>query len=136
MTSKKPKSEFSQTKSPKAGASNSRLAKPAAPPPNGTNPAEVSSGHLVRLHDLNGVVVFYLPKEMKSILGAQLLSQQRNDLRGHAITLIARNDSDVIYVDMPILVEELPSGVDALANAGKSSGSAAVRRSERGNRDA
>lgn len=136
MTSKKPKPKFSATKSPKAGALNSRPATPAALPPPGTNPAEVSAGQLVRLHDLNGVVVFYLPREMKSILGAKLLSQQRKDLRGYAITLIARTDSDVIYVDMPILVEELPSGVDALANPGKPTESALARRAERGNRDA
>ena len=136
MTSKKPKPKFSATKSPKAGASNSRPAKPAALPPPGTNPAEASSGQLVRLHDLNGVVVFYLPREMKSILDAQLLSQQLTDLRRTQITLIARSANDVINVDMPILIKYLPVGVDSVANAGKSSGSAAVRRSERGNGDA
>lgn len=136
MTSKKPKPKFSPTKSPKVGASNARPAKPAALPPPGTNPAEVSAGQLVRLHDLNGVVIFYLPREMRSILGAQLLSQQLTDLRRTQITLIVRSANDVIYVDMPILIKDLPSGVDALANPGKPPGSAVTRGAERGNRDA
>jgi hypothetical protein len=136
MTSKKPKPKSSVNKASKIGSSKFSLGKPAALPPPKTDPAEVSAGQLVRLHDLNGVVVFYLPAEMRRILGEPLLSQQVNDLRRYAITLIARTASDVVYVDMPILVEDLPGGVDALANPGKPSGSALARRAERGNRDA
>ena len=136
MTSKKPKPKSPTTKSSKAGSSKLRRAKSSALPSPGTNPAEVSAGQLVRLHDLNGVAVFYLPREMKSILGAQLLSQQLTDLRRTQITLIARTASDVIYVDFPILIKDLPADVDALANAGKPSGPATVRGSDRGNRNA
>jgi hypothetical protein len=136
MTSKKPKPRSSAIKSPKGGSSKLRPAKSAPLPPPGSDPAEATSGQLVRLHDLNGVVVFYLPGEMRRILGAQMLSQQLNDLRRHAITLIARTASDVIYVDLPILVKDLPADVDALANAGEPSGPAAVRRSKGGSTNA
>lgn len=100
------------------------------------DPAEATSGQLVRLHDLNGVVVFYLPREMRRILGTQLLSQHCIDLRGTQITWIVRTASDVIYVEMPILIKDLPVGVDAPADAAKASGSPSIRPSKRGNRDA
>ena len=136
MTSKKPEPKSSTTKSSKAGSSKLRPAKSAALPSPGSDPAESTSGQLVRLHDLNGVVVFYLPREMKSILGAQLLSQQLTDLRRTQITWIVRTASDVIYVDMPTLVKDLPADVDAVANAAKASGSALIRPSKRGDRNA
>lgn len=136
MTSKKPKSKSPEIKSPKRGSSKSRPAKSAALPSPGSDPAEATSGQLVRLHDLNRVIVFYLPAEMRRILGAQMLLQQLNDLRRHEITLIVRTTSDVIYVELPILVKDLPADVDALANAGKASGSALIRPSKRGDRNA
>ena len=113
-----------------------RPAKPKALPAPDSDPVEATSGQLVRLHDLNGVVVFYLPREMRRILGAQLLSQQLNELRRTQITLIVRTANDVIYVDLPILVKDLPADVNAVANAGTASGSALIRRSKRGDRDA
>lgn len=136
MTSKKPKSKSPPIKSQKGGYSKSRPAKSEALPAPGSDPAEATSGQLVRLHDLNGVVVFYLPREMRRILGAQLLSQQLNELRRTQITLIVRTANDVIYVDLPILVKDLPADVNAVANAGTASGSALIRRSKRGDRDA
>ena len=136
MTSKKPKSKSLSVSSQKGGYSKSRPAKSEALPAPDSDRAEATSGQLVRLHDLNGVVVFYLPREMRRILGAQLLSQQCTDLRRTQITWIVRTASDVIYVDMPILVKDLPIGVDSVANAGESSGSTADRRSKRGDRDA
>ena len=136
MTSKKPKSKSPSIKSQKGGYSKSRPAKSETLPTPDSDPAEATSGQLVRLHDLNGVVVFYLPREMRRILGAQLLSQQCNDLRRTQITWIVRTASDVIYVDMPILVKDLPADVNAVANAGTASGSALIRRSKRGDRDA
>ena len=136
MKSKKLKPKSPTIKSSKAGYSKTRPAKSAALPPPGSEPAESTSGQLVRLHDLNGVVVFYLPREMRRILGAQLLSQQCTDLRRTQITWIVRTASDVIYVDMPILVKDLPADVNAVANAGTASGSALIRRSKRGDRDA
>ena len=136
MTSKKLKPKSPTIKSSKAGYSKTCPAKSAALPPPGSDPAKAASGQLVRLHDINGVVVFYIPREMRRILGAQLLSQQCTDLRRTQITWIVRTASDVIYVDMPILVKDLPIGVDSVANAGESSGSTADRRSKRGDRDA
>ena len=136
MTSKKPNPKSSATKSSKAGSSKLRRAKSSALPPPDTDPAKATLRQLVRLHDRNGVLVFYLPREMKSILGAQLLSQQLTDLRRTQITRIVRTASDVIYVEMPILVKDLPVGVDAPADAAKASGSASIRPSKRGNRDA
>jgi hypothetical protein len=148
MTSKQPKSTSPAIQSSKAKASKSRPSQSAALPPPASELAEATSGQLVRLHDLNGVVVFYLPKDMQHILGAQQFLQQCTDLRRIKITLIVRTASDVIYVDLPVVVMDLPADLDAVANAaasasasagasaGATSGSALARPSKRGKRNA
>ena len=123
MTSKKPKP-------------NAASAKSATTPPPASGPAESTPGELVRLHDLSGVAVFYLPAQLREILGAQLLSQQLDDLRRTQITLIVRTPGEVIYVDLPLLIQTLPAERAAVIDAAKAPESDTARRSGRGNKHA
>lgn len=123
MTSKKPKPIAASAKS-------------ATTPPPASDPAQSTAGELVRLHDLSGVAVFYLPAQLREILGAQLLSQQLDDLRRTEITLIVRTPGEVIYVDLPLLIQTLPAESAAAIDAAKAPESHAARRSGRGNKHA
>lgn len=123
MTSKKPKPIPVSTKS-------------ATTPPPASGPAKSTAAELVRLHDLSGVAVFYLPAQLREILGAQLLSQQLDDLRRTEITLIVRTPGEVIYVDLPLLIQTLPAERAAVIDAAKAPESDTARRSGRGNKHA
>ena len=121
------------SKNPKPNAAS---AKSATTPPLASDPANSTAGELVRLHDLSGVAVFYLPAQLREILGAQLLSKQLDDLRRTEITLIVRTPSEVIYVDLPLLIQTLPAERAAVIDAAQAPESDTARRSGRGNKHA
>ena len=140
MTSKKPKPKLPPSKVTKAATAappkSGRTARSAALPPLASDPAESTAGQLVRLHDLTGVALFYLPAQLREILGAQLLAQQLEDLRRTQLTLIVRTAGEVIYVDLPLVFTTLSADVAAAIDAAKASEAAAARRSDQANRDA
>ena len=98
-------------KAPQSAKSATTGSTPKPPKPSAATPG----GDLVRLHDLIGVAVFYLPPQLRRIVGDALHQQNLEDLSATEITLVVRTASDVIYVDLPVLIREMPTSksVDA-----------------------
>ena len=96
-------------KSPKSAKSATSGSTPKPPKPSTATP----DGSLVRLHDLIGVAVFYLPPQLRRIVGDALHQQNLEDLSATEITLVVRTASDVIYVDLPVLIREMPTSKSA-----------------------
>lgn len=67
----------------------------------GVTPA-ASPGNLVRLHDLQGLVVISLPEGLREILGDEAFKRRLEELNQHQFVLIVREPHDVVYIRMPI----------------------------------
>ena len=96
-------------KAPQSAKAATSGSTPKPPKPSAATPG----GDLVRLHDLIGVAVFYLPPQLRRIVGDALHQQNLEDLSATEITLVVRTASDVIYVDLPVLIREMPTSKSA-----------------------
>ena len=58
--------------------------------------------HLVRLHDLSGLVVISLPEALRDILGEEAFKRRLDEINRHEFLVIVREPGDVVYINMPI----------------------------------
>jgi hypothetical protein len=114
MTAKKTK-VTSSVKPAKARASGSSPKK-ATTPDSARGTPSPAPDHLVRLHDLGGVTLMYLPGKLRLVVGEAAYQRCRDELMRMEITLILRTDSDIVYVDLPLVIKDLPPDYAALAD--------------------
>ena len=94
--------------------------------------------HLVRLHDLSGLVVISLPEALRDIIGEEAFKRRLDELNRHEFRLIVRESGDVVYINMPIYVMSgRAHGLGPLSSAnpldtdGKSKGKGSARSREK-----
>ena len=68
---------------------------------------EASEPQLVHLHDLSGLAVLHIPRQLREILGEELYQQFIQDVEQLTATLIHRDIKNVVYIHMPVLVREI-----------------------------
>ena len=63
---------------------------------------EVAPGKLVRLHDLEGLMVISLPEELREIIGEKAFKLHVEELNQHEVVIIAGEASDLAYIRLSI----------------------------------
>ena len=58
--------------------------------------------HLVRLHDLSGLVVISVPESLRDIIGEEAFKRRLDEINRHEFLVIVREPGDVVYINMPI----------------------------------
>lgn len=92
------------------------LSKNATTPNSARGTPSPAPDHLVRLHDLGGVTLMYLPEKLRLVVGEAAYQRCGDELMRMEITLILRTDSDIVYVDLPLVIKDLPPDYAALAD--------------------
>jgi hypothetical protein len=99
------------------------LADPVTPPGKPRKPHETDAtpaatpGHLVRLHDLSGLVVISLPETLRDIIGEEAFKLRLDELNRHEFLVIVREPGDVVYINMPIYAMRGMAGMEPQAAA-------------------
>ena len=97
-----------KNRKPAQSTQSGHLAAPITPPGKPRKPHETDAalaatpGHLVRLHDLSGLVVISVPESLRDIIGEEAFKRRLDELNRHEFLVIVREPGDVVYINMPI----------------------------------
>jgi len=70
------------------------------------------------VHDLVGVAILILPKELRALIGGPLLKSNAQELQAREVLVIVREPGVVAYVHLPIIAMEMEGKALDFANGG------------------
>jgi hypothetical protein len=79
--------------------------------------AENSEGLTVQFHELRGLAVISLPRELAHVLSKEDIAKIITQIQENELTLVLRNALDVIHIRMPVIAENPAAGWTRLKTA-------------------